>query len=295
MRAIDLLAQMQASRIHLALGGRIWRHRRAGVDEDMSSRSSANRREHDSDEPPAIVRQPDTLHCRRARQPRRRPLVIGEISSPASGKKSRRWRLSGNPCRPAARARRSHFRSGNFEIEVLDADPRRVKRLRIATRKEAAYLAPAREPPREAAPERAPRRPATCGPAARRRSRFAVIVADKFRAAGLAIILSWGWKRAALRSPRAHVALAWRRSMHGGLFLTFRDGLAGRRRGAGACEELPRRRWRLVFGLGYFVSDFTGRLRILSMHRLRLAVAIRRARLPAYLALFTASALRWRA
>jgi hypothetical protein len=25
---------------------------------------------------------------------------------------------------------------GNFEIEVLDADPRRVKRLRIATRKE---------------------------------------------------------------------------------------------------------------------------------------------------------------
>jgi hypothetical protein len=30
---------------------------------------------------------------------------------------------------------------GNFEIEVLDADPRRVKRLRIATRKE-------RPPPR---------------------------------------------------------------------------------------------------------------------------------------------------
>jgi hypothetical protein len=25
---------------------------------------------------------------------------------------------------------------GNFEVEVLDADPRRVKRLRIATRKE---------------------------------------------------------------------------------------------------------------------------------------------------------------
>ena len=34
---------------------------------------------------------------------------------------------------------------GNFEIEVLDADPRRVKRLRIATRKER----PAARPPRE--------------------------------------------------------------------------------------------------------------------------------------------------
>jgi len=34
---------------------------------------------------------------------------------------------------------------GNFEIEVLDADPRRVKRLRIATRKER----PVARPPRE--------------------------------------------------------------------------------------------------------------------------------------------------
>jgi len=34
---------------------------------------------------------------------------------------------------------------GNFEIEVLDADPRRVKRLRIATRKER----PAVRTPRE--------------------------------------------------------------------------------------------------------------------------------------------------
>jgi len=31
---------------------------------------------------------------------------------------------------------------GNFEIEVLDADPRRVKRLRIATRKERPACAP---------------------------------------------------------------------------------------------------------------------------------------------------------
>jgi hypothetical protein len=43
---------------------------------------------------------------------------------------------------------------GNFEIEVLDADPRRVKRLRIATRKERpAGRAPREIRRREAAPE----------------------------------------------------------------------------------------------------------------------------------------------
>jgi hypothetical protein len=43
---------------------------------------------------------------------------------------------------------------GNFEIEVLDADPRRVKRLRIATRKERAPARTQREGRRrEAAPE----------------------------------------------------------------------------------------------------------------------------------------------
>ena len=43
---------------------------------------------------------------------------------------------------------------GNFEIEVLDADPRRVKRLRIATRKERAALRAQRESRRrEATPE----------------------------------------------------------------------------------------------------------------------------------------------
>jgi CBS domain containing-hemolysin-like protein len=43
---------------------------------------------------------------------------------------------------------------GNFEIEVLDADPRRVKRLRIATRKERAGPRASRESRRrEAAPE----------------------------------------------------------------------------------------------------------------------------------------------
>jgi len=46
---------------------------------------------------------------------------------------------------------------GNFEIEVLDADPRRVKRLRIATRKERQILRTQRESRRrEAASDTGP-------------------------------------------------------------------------------------------------------------------------------------------
>jgi Mg2+/Co2+ transporter CorC len=46
---------------------------------------------------------------------------------------------------------------GNFEIEVLDADPRRVKRLRIATRKERPAPRASRERSRrDAAPEAGP-------------------------------------------------------------------------------------------------------------------------------------------
>jgi len=41
---------------------------------------------------------------------------------------------------------------GNFEIEVLDADPRRVKRLRIATRKERPAVRAQRESRRREAP-----------------------------------------------------------------------------------------------------------------------------------------------
>jgi Mg2+/Co2+ transporter CorC len=41
---------------------------------------------------------------------------------------------------------------GNFEIEVLDADPRRVKRLRIAPRKERPMVRTQRESRRREAP-----------------------------------------------------------------------------------------------------------------------------------------------
>jgi CBS domain containing-hemolysin-like protein len=44
---------------------------------------------------------------------------------------------------------------GNFEIEVLDADPRRVKRLRIGTRKERPAVRAQRETRRREAPPEA--------------------------------------------------------------------------------------------------------------------------------------------
>ncbi len=43
---------------------------------------------------------------------------------------------------------------GNFEIEVLDADPRRVKRLRIGTRKERSAVRAQRESRRREAAKR---------------------------------------------------------------------------------------------------------------------------------------------
>jgi len=48
---------------------------------------------------------------------------------------------------------------GNFEVEVLDADPRRVKRLRIATRKERPTLRTQRENRRREVPPEAGQTP----------------------------------------------------------------------------------------------------------------------------------------
>src|SRR5207237_90094 len=53
---------------------------------------------------------------------------------------------------------------GNFEIEVLDADPRRVKRLRIATRKERQAPRTQRENRRREAPPEAGQTPGSDSP-----------------------------------------------------------------------------------------------------------------------------------
>ena len=141
MRAIDLLAQMQASRIHLALvvdeyGGSDGLVSLEDIVEQIVGEIDD---EHDSDEPPSIVRQPDNSFVADARASLDDVrLVIGEdfVTGEAGeevetlggflvnfvGRLPVRGELISGP--------------GNYEVEVLDADPRRVKRLRIAIRKE---------------------------------------------------------------------------------------------------------------------------------------------------------------
>jgi CBS domain containing-hemolysin-like protein len=141
MRAIDLLAQMQASRIHLALvvdeyGGT---DGLVSIEDIVEQIVGEIDDEHDSDEPPSIVRQPDNSFIADARASLEdvrsvigEDFVTGEAGEEVAtlggylvsfvGRLPVRGEVISGP--------------GNYEIEVLDADPRRVKRLRIATRKE---------------------------------------------------------------------------------------------------------------------------------------------------------------
>ena len=146
MRAIDLLAQMQASRIHLALvvdeyGGT---DGLVSIEDIVEQIVGEIDDEHDSDEPPAIVRQGDNSFIADARASLDdvrsvigEDFVTGEAGEEVDtlggflvthvGRLPVRGEVISGP--------------GNFEIQVLDADPRRVKRLRIGIRKE-------RTPPR---------------------------------------------------------------------------------------------------------------------------------------------------
>jgi CBS domain containing-hemolysin-like protein len=141
MRAIDLLAQMQASRIHLALvvdeyGGTDGLVTIEDIVEQIVGEIDD---EHDSDEPPAIVRQPDNsfIADARASLDDARAVIGDEFVSGEGGEEVQT--LGGYLVSQVGRLPvRGEVISGpgNFEVEVLDADPRRVKRLRIATRKE---------------------------------------------------------------------------------------------------------------------------------------------------------------
>jgi CBS domain containing-hemolysin-like protein len=141
MRAIDLLAQMQASRIHLALvvdeyGGSDGLVSLEDIVEQIVGEIDD---EHDSDEPPSIVRQLDNSFIADARASLDdvrsvigEDFVTGEAGDEVEtlggylvsfvGRLPVRGEVISGP--------------GNYEVEVLDADPRRVKRLRVATRKE---------------------------------------------------------------------------------------------------------------------------------------------------------------
>jgi CBS domain containing-hemolysin-like protein len=159
MRAIDLLAQMQASRIHLALvvdeyGGT---DGLVSIEDIVEQIVGEIDDEHDSDEPPAIVRQADNSFVADARASLDdvRSVIGEDFVTGEAGEEVET--LGGYLVTHVGRLPvRGEVISGpgNFEIEVLDADPRRVKRLRIATRKERAALRAQRESRRrEATPE----------------------------------------------------------------------------------------------------------------------------------------------
>ena len=162
MRAIDLLAQMQASRIHLALvvdeyGGT---DGLVSIEDIVEQIVGEIDDEHDSDEPPAIVRQADNsfIADARARLDDVRSVIGEDFITGEAGEEVET--LGGYLVTHVGRLPvRGEVISGpaNFEIEVLDADPRRVKRLRIATRKERAAVRAQRESRRrEASPEAGP-------------------------------------------------------------------------------------------------------------------------------------------
>jgi CBS domain containing-hemolysin-like protein len=141
MRAIDLLAQMQASRIHLALvvdeyGGTDGLVSMEDIVEQIVGEIDD---EHDFDEAPAIVRQPDNsfIADARASLDDARKMIGEDFVTGEAGEEVET--LGGYLVSHVGRLPvRGELISGpgNFEIEVLDADPRRVKRLRIAQRKE---------------------------------------------------------------------------------------------------------------------------------------------------------------
>lgn len=159
MRAIDLLAQMQATRIHLALvvdeyGGT---DGLVSIEDIVEQIVGEIDDEHDSDEPPAIVRQGDGTFIADARaslEDARK--MIGEEFD--TGEASDEVTTLGGYL--VSQVGRLPLRGeviagpGTFEIEVLDADPRRVKRLRIGTRKERPTLRATRDRGRrEATPD----------------------------------------------------------------------------------------------------------------------------------------------
>jgi CBS domain containing-hemolysin-like protein len=141
MRAIDLLAQMQASRIHLALvvdeyGGT---DGLVSIEDIVEQIVGEIDDEHDSDEPPSIVRQPDNSFIADARASLDdvRSVIGEQFVTGEAGEEVET--LGGYLVSHVGRLPvRGEVISGpgNFEIEVLDADPRRVKRLRIAQQKE---------------------------------------------------------------------------------------------------------------------------------------------------------------
>jgi CBS domain containing-hemolysin-like protein len=160
MPAIDLLAQMQATRIHLALvvdeyGGT---DGLVSIEDIVEQVVGEIDDEHDGDEPPSVVRQGDGSFIADARASLDdvKSVVGEEFDTGEAGEDVDT--LGGYLVTHVGRLPvRGEIISGpgEFEIEVLDADPRRVKRVRIGTRKDRSNLRHRETRRREAAADAA--------------------------------------------------------------------------------------------------------------------------------------------
>ena len=141
MRVIDLLARMQATRIHLALvideyGGT---DGLISIEDIVEQIVGEIADEHDEDELPAVVRQADGSYIADARA--RLEDVVGIVGNDFHvGDAAEEVDTIGGYL--VTHVGRLPLRGevipgpGLFEFEVLDADPRRVKRIRITRLKE---------------------------------------------------------------------------------------------------------------------------------------------------------------
>ena len=141
MRAIDLLAKMQATRIHLALvvdeyGGT---DGIASIEDIVEEIVGEIGDEHDEDELPAVTQQADGSYVADARANLEDVVRIVGHDFDVGDATNEVDTLGGYL---VTRAGRLPLRGeivpgpGLFEFEVLDADPRRVKRIRITRLKE---------------------------------------------------------------------------------------------------------------------------------------------------------------
>jgi CBS domain containing-hemolysin-like protein len=136
MPAIDLLAKMQATRIHLALvideyGGT---DGLVSIEDIVEQIVGDIEDEHDKDESPAVVRQPDGSFLADARASLEDvTAIVGpefDVSEVADDVDTLGGYLVVQFGRVPVRGELIPGPAG-FEIEVLDADPRRVKRIKI--------------------------------------------------------------------------------------------------------------------------------------------------------------------
>lgn len=152
MRAIDLLARMQATRIHLALvvdeyGGT---DGLISIEDIVEQIVGEIADEHDEDEMPSVVRQPDGSYIADARASLEDVVAIVGNDFQAGDAAEEVDTLGGYLVTRAGRLPlRGEIITGPdlFEFEVLDADPRRIKRVRITRLKEPREAA--REPARD--------------------------------------------------------------------------------------------------------------------------------------------------